>query len=132
MYTLLLRSWPPISIILFFDLSFHKAFWLERPSFLNQSQFIHSFLLSLPPSPPSSPPSFSFYSSYQGIKYISKVARDEDDWGNPATAAFMTVAPLLVSATFRRNVPYAVLLIGMDVFSEATASTPSSTTTTTT
>ncbi|GAB5031892.1 Hypothetical protein NocV09_00701550 [Nannochloropsis oceanica] len=72
-----------------------------------------------------------FYSSYQGIKYISKVARDEDDWGNPATAAITTVAPLLLSATFRRNVPYAVLLIGMDVFSEATASTPSSTTSTT-
>lgn len=43
----------------------------------------------------------------------------------------MTVAPLLASTTFRRNVPYAVLLIGMDVFSEATASSPSSSTTTT-
>lgn len=72
-----------------------------------------------------------FYSSYQGVKYISRVARDEDDWGNPATAALFTVAPLLVSTTFRRNVPYAVLLIGMDVLSEATASPPDGSSTTT-
>ena len=67
----------------------------------------------------------SFYSSYQGIKYVSRVARDEDDWGNPVTAALCTVAPLMVSATFRRNVPYALLLIGMDVVSEASSSSSS-------
>jgi hypothetical protein len=54
------------------------------------------------------------------------VARGEDDWGNPATAGLLTVGPLLASATFRRNVPYAVLLIGMDVVSEASSSSSSS------
>lgn len=64
----------------------------------------------------------SFYSAYQGIKYLSRVARDEDDWGNPTTAGLLTVAPLMASATFRRNVPYAMLLIGLDVVSEASSS----------
>lgn len=64
----------------------------------------------------------SFYSMYQGIKYMSRVARGEDDWGNPTTAALLTIGPLMASATFRRNVPYAVLLIGMDVVSEASSS----------
>lgn len=67
----------------------------------------------------------SFYSAYQGIKYLSRVARGEDDWGNPTTAGFLTVAPLMASATFRRNVPYAMLLIGLDVVSEVSSS-PSS------
>lgn len=66
-----------------------------------------------------------FYASYQGVKYISKVARDdEDDWGNPVTATFVTVLPLMASTTFRRNVPYALLLIGMDVVSDASSQNP--------
>lgn len=68
---------------------------------------------------------YSFYSMYQGVKYVSRVARGEDDWGNPTTAALLTIGPLLASATFRRNVPYAVLLIGMDVVSEASSSSSS-------
>jgi hypothetical protein len=46
------------------------------------------------------------------------VVRNESDYANGLTAGVVAVTPMLVSATFRRNVPYAVLLIAMDMISE--------------
>lgn len=60
----------------------------------------------------------SFYAAYHGIKYFSRVVRDENDISNAVMAGFATVGPMLASATFRRNTAYAVMLIAMDVIGE--------------
>jgi hypothetical protein len=59
-----------------------------------------------------------FYATFQATKYFTRVVRNESDYANGLTAGVVAVTPMLVSATFRRNVPYAVLLIAMDMISE--------------
>lgn len=58
-----------------------------------------------------------FYGGFHAVKYVVRVARDEDDeLGNALIAGVGVLVPLVaVSATFRRNFPYAALLIGLDL-----------------
>lgn len=65
-----------------------------------------------------------FYSAYHGVKYLSRVARDEDDVSNAFFASIFTVAPMFASATFRRNTTYAMLLIAMDVIGDMSDPSP--------
>jgi hypothetical protein len=61
---------------------------------------------------------YRFYGGYHACKYVSRVARDKNDMGNSVVAAVGTVAPMALSATFRRNIPYAALLVAIDFYNE--------------
>ena len=57
-----------------------------------------------------------FFALYQGIKYGLVVARKEDDLTNCAIAGLGAFAPLVRTAVFRSNAPYAVGLLILDAY----------------
>jgi len=58
-----------------------------------------------------------FYTVYQGTKYCTAVARGgQDDPFNALAGIVAGFIPLGKTTHFRHNMPYAVILVGMDVY----------------
>lgn len=76
---------------------------------------------------PCSPPLRSFYGGFQVCKYGLKLSSpDLDNVGNAVGAGVFSILPMLPSAYFRRHIPYAMVLIAIDVYNEVADSSKSS------
>uniref|UniRef100_A0A7S2UVA1 Mitochondrial import inner membrane translocase subunit TIM22 n=1 Tax=Fibrocapsa japonica TaxID=94617 RepID=A0A7S2UVA1_9STRA len=59
-----------------------------------------------------------FYTTYQSVKECTRVLRKEDDLVNSFVASAVSLSPMLLYTPFRNRLPYALMLIGLDVFND--------------